>query len=115
MTSAKAHLQRPAVTATIDSVRVVPNPYDIRGRFFQFGDRSQYDQIAVYGLPPVATLKIFTERGDLVWSKEHTSGTGDVLWTSQTMHGQMIASGVYILVVETPDNRSVIRKFVVIR
>ena len=115
ITSEYATLQRPAVTTTLDSVRVVPNPFDIRGRFLQFGDQSQYDQIAVYGLPPVATLKVFTERGDLIWQKEHTSGTGDVLWTSQTLSGQIIASGIYILVVETPDNRAVIRKFVVIR
>jgi hypothetical protein len=31
------------------------------------------------------------------------------------MSGQIVASGIYILVVETPDGRSVIRKFVVIR
>jgi hypothetical protein len=115
LTSDPATLQRPAVTATLDSVRIVPNPYDIRGRFLQFGDRSQYDQIAVYGLPPLATLKVFTERGDLIWTKEHTRGTGDELLNSQTSSGQIIASGVYILVVQTPDNRSVIRKFVVIR
>lgn len=115
LTSDPATLQRPAVLSTLDSVRVVPNPYDIRGRFLQFGDRSQYDQLSVYGLPPVATLKVFTERGDLVWTKEHTRGTGDVLWNSQTTSGQIIASGVYILVVQTPDGRSVIRKFVVIR
>jgi hypothetical protein len=115
ITSDPATLQRPAVTSTLDSVRVVPNPFDIRGRFLQFGDRSQYDQISVYGLPPVATLKVFTERGDLIWEKAHTRGTGDVLWTSQTLSGQIIASGVYILVVETPDNQSIIRKFVVIR
>jgi hypothetical protein len=110
-----ATLQRPAVTSTLDSVRVVPNPYDIRGRFLQFGDRSQYDQISVYGLPPVATLKIYTERGDLIWQKAHTTGTGDVLWTSETTYGQIVASGIYILVVETPDNRTVIRKVVVLR
>jgi hypothetical protein len=115
LTSDPATLQRPAVTTTLDSVRVVPNPYDIRGRFLQFGDRSQYDQISVYGLPPVATLKVFTERGDLIWTKEHTRGTGDVLWSSQTSSGQIIASGIYILVVSAPDGRSVIRKFVVIR
>jgi hypothetical protein len=115
ITSAPATLQRPAVTTTLDSVRVVPNPYDIRGRFLQFGDRSQYDQISVYGLPPIAKLKVFTERGDLIWEKAHTSGTGDVLWTSQSSAGQIVASGVYILVVEAPDGRSVIRKFVVIR
>jgi hypothetical protein len=99
----------------LDLVRVVPNPYDVRGRFFQFGDQSQYDRIAFYGLPPIAKLKIFTERGDLIWQKDHTKGTGDELWMSQTSSGQIIASGIYIFYVETPDGRSVFRKFVVIR
>ncbi len=99
----------------LDLVRVVPNPYDIRGRFFQFGDQSQYDRIAFYGLPPECKLKIFTERGDLIWEKDHTLGTGDELWNSTTSSGQIITSGIYILYVETPDGRSVFRKFVVIR
>jgi hypothetical protein len=99
----------------LELVRVVPNPYDIRARLFQFGDQSQYDRIAFYGLPPVAKLKIFTERGDLIWEKEHTRGTGDELWDSLTSSGQIVASGIYILYVETPDGRSVYRKFVIIR
>ncbi len=99
----------------LDLVRVVPNPYDIRGRFFQFGDQSQYDQIAFYGLPPIAKLKIYTERGDLIWQMYHTKGTGDELWNSTTSSGQIVASGIYILYVETPDGRSVFRKFVIIR
>jgi len=99
----------------LELVRVVPNPYDIRGRFFQFGDQSQYDRIAFYGLPPECKLKIFTERGDLIWEKDHTLGTGDELWNSTTSSGQIITSGIYILYVETPDGRSVFRKFVVIR
>ncbi len=99
----------------LDMVRVVPNPYDIRGRFFQFGDQSQYDRIAFYGLPPICQLKIFTERGDLIWQRAHTKGTGDELWNSTTSSGQIIASGIYILYVETPDGQSVFRKFVVIR
>jgi hypothetical protein len=99
----------------LELVRVVPNPYDIRARFFQFGDQSQYDRIAFYGLPPVAKLKIFTERGDLIWEKDHTRGTGDELWDSLTSSGQIVASGIYILYVETPDGRSVYRKFVIIR
>jgi len=101
--------------ALLDLVRVVPNPYDIRSRFFQFGDESQYDQIAFYGLPPICKLKIFTERGDLIWEKDHTLGTGDELWNSTTSSGQIIASGIYILYVETPEGKSVFRKFVVIR
>ena len=99
----------------LDLVRVVPNPYDTRGRFFQFGDHFQYDRIAFYGLPPIAKLKIYTERGDIIWQKDHIRGTGDELWNSTTSSGQIIASGIYILYVETPDGQSVFRKFVVIR
>jgi len=115
LTSAPATLQRAAVTTTLDSVRVVPNPYDIRARLFQYGDQSQYDRIAFYGLPPVCKMKIFTERGDLIWEKDHTRGTGDELWDSTTSSGQIIASGIYILYVEAPGGGSVYRKFVVIR
>jgi len=99
----------------LDLVRVVPNPYDIRARLFQYGDQSQYDRIAFYGLPPVCKMKIFTERGDLIWEKDHTRGTGDELWDSMTSSGQIIASGIYILYVEEPGGKSVHRKFVVIR
>jgi len=99
----------------LDLVRVVPNPYDIRARFFQFGDQSQYDRIAFYGLPPQCKLKIFTERGDLIWETDHINGTGDELWNSKTSSGQIIASGIYILYVEATGRGSICRKFVVIR
>ena len=115
VTSVAANLQRPAVTSTLDSIRVVPNPYDIRSRVFQFGVKSQYDRIAFYGLPPICKLMIFTESGERIWQKDHTSSTGDELWDSTTSSGQIVASGIYILYVEAPDGRSVIRKFVVIR
>jgi hypothetical protein len=115
LTSVAATLQRPAILTTLDSVRVVPNPYDMRARAVQFGEDFQYDRIAFYGLPPVCTVKIFTERGDLIWERYHDDGSGDEIWDSQTRSGQIIVSGIYILYVETPDGRSVIRKFVVIR
>jgi hypothetical protein len=99
----------------LDLVRVVPNPYDVRSRLFQFGETSQYDRIAFYGLPAICKLKIFTERGDLIWEKDHIRGTGDELWDSKTSSGQIIASGIYILYVEVAGRGSVCRKFVVIR
>lgn len=99
----------------LELVRVVPNPYDLRSRIFQFGDKSQYDRIAFYGLPAVCKLKVFTERGDLIWEMDHTRGTGDELWDSKTSSGQIVSSGIYILYVETPDGQKVIRKFVIIR
>ena len=99
----------------LDLVRVVPNPYDIRARMFQFGDKSQYDRIAFYGLPPVCDVKVYTERGDLIWTKKHTDGSGDELWDSMTSSRQIVVSGIYILYVETPEGESVFRKFVIIR
>ena len=121
LTSVPAHLLRPAGTA-IEQVRVVPNPYDIRARTYQFGDESQFDRIAFYGLPPQCKVRVYTERGDLVWSKEHTNGAGDELWDSMTSSRQIVVSGIYMLYVEVTEDgagfrkgESVIRKFVVIR
>ena len=99
----------------LELIRVVPNPYDIRSRLFQFGEDSQYDRIAFYNLPPVCKLKIFTERGDLVWQKDHTLGTGDERWNSMTSSGQVVTSGIYILYVDAPGQGSIYRKFVIIR
>jgi len=103
MTSASVQLSRRA-GSFLDEVRVVPNPYDIRSRVFQFGDNYQYDRIAFYGLPPVCKLKVFTERGDLIWEKEHTSTSGDELWDSMTLSRQIIVSGIYILYVEVTED-----------
>lgn len=101
ITNIGAVLGRPAADFLME-LRVVPNPYDIRARFFQFGDQSQYDRITFYGLPPICKLKIFTERGDLIWEKDHTSTTGDEIWDSKTSSGQIVSSGIYILYVEVP-------------
>ncbi|MFC1569959.1 hypothetical protein ACFL4L_06970, partial [bacterium] len=103
ITSVPAQLLRPA-GLMIDEVRVVPNPYDIRSRFMQFGDDSQYDRIAFYELPEFCTLKIFTERGDLIWEKEHINGAGDELWESMTSSRQIVVSGIYILYVEVTQD-----------
>ncbi|MDM7925104.1 MAG: hypothetical protein QUS35_03705, partial [bacterium] len=64
LTSRPANLLKPAGTS-LSQVRVVPNPYDLRARAFQFGDESQYDRIAFYGLPPRCKVRVYTERGDL--------------------------------------------------
>jgi hypothetical protein len=128
LTSVPANLLRPAGTS-LREVRVVPNPYDIRARMFQFGDKSQYDRLAFYGIPGICKLRIFTERGDLIWEKYHDNGSGDELWDSRTSSGQIVVSGIYILLVEVMENitneesgelvfrkgETVYRKFVIIR
>jgi hypothetical protein len=128
LTSVPANLLRPAGTS-LAQVRVVPNPYDIRARMFQFGEDFQYDRLAFYGIPGICKLRIFTERGDLIWEKYHDNGSGDELWDSKTSSGQIVVSGIYILLVEVMENitneesgelvfrkgETVYRKFVIIR
>ncbi len=100
----------------LDLVRVVPNPFDARARAYQFGTTAEeQDKIKFYGLPAPCTLKIFTERGDLIYTINHAKITGDETWYCQTSYGQIVASGIYILLVEKPDGEKVFRKFVIIR
>lgn len=128
MTNKPAYLRRPA-GSSLDSIRVVPNPYFIDKRALQFGTESGYDRIAFYGLPPFCKIKIYTERGDLIRQIDHSNGTGDEAWESVTSSGQIIVSGLYIAVFEvTQDVRdlatgkqlfrkgeSTYRKFIIIR
>jgi len=128
LTSVPAYLRRPS-GSSLEQIRVVPNPYNIRARELQFGEDSQYDRLAFYGLPPYCRIKIFTERGDLIWSREHNDGSGDELWDSITSSGQIIVSGIYIAYFEVTQDYedpetgellfrkgdNIIRKFIVIR
>ncbi len=126
-----AVLGQPPSTA-LENVRVVPNPYDIRARMFQYGDQYQYDRIVFNGLPPKCKIKIFTERGDLIWEREHTNTMGNEIWDSMTSSGQIVVSGIYLLYVQVSEDtydtwdqkdgrllyrkgESVFRKFVIIR
>ncbi len=116
MTNAPAFLRRPASEAAdLSDIRIVPNPYDIRARRLQFGFDAGADRIAFFGLPRECIIKIYTERGDLIETLAHTDGSGDQLWYSLTSSRQVIVSGLYIALFETPDGRSVFRKFIVIR
>ena len=108
---------------------VVPNPFHIQARQLQFGVDAGADRIAFYGLPPICTIKIYTERGDLVETIEHTDGSGDELWNCVTSSNQIVVSGIYIGYFEVPQDTyddttgellftkgaSAFRKFVIIR
>jgi len=112
MTNKPAYLRRPA-SENMSSIRVVPNPYHIRATSLQFRDAQ--DRIAFFGLPPVCTIKIYTERGDLIQTLEHNDGSGDELWDSLTSSRQIVVSGLYIAYFETPEGESTYRKFIIIR
>ena len=113
-TSLPAYLKRPAAE-TLEEIRVVPNPYNFSAREHQYGVNEDQDQIMFFNLPGECTIKIYTERGDLIKTIQHNDGTGDESWNSNTSSRQVVASGVYIAYFETPNGRSAYRKIVIIR
>jgi hypothetical protein len=111
---------RRAPGVAMEDIRIVPNPFNLAGtEAVRFGDRT--DKLAFYGLPAQATIKIYTEIGELVETLEHTDGSGDEFWFMTTSSRQLIVSGVYFAVIEDKSEGSdtfgsqVIRKFIIIR
>lgn len=100
-------------------VRVVPNPYKESERW----DLAETDfdpsgrRICFMNLPEQATIRIFTESGDLVEVLEHDRGSdveGETCWNLVSRNNQIVVSGIYIYHVETPVGET-IGKFAVIR
>lgn len=108
-------------------IRVVPNPFNIRAKEFQYP--GEPDKIMFLNIPGHCTIKIYTERGDLIETIRHEDGSGDDVWNSITSSRQVIVSGVYIVYfIVTEDYQdpetgallyrrgdSIYKKFVVIR
>ncbi len=109
-TSKAATLKRKA-GAHFDQIRIVPNPYNIRQEAFI----GQPDKLAFYDIPGVCTIRIYTERGDLIKTIDHDDGSGDESWLLSTDMRQVIVSGIYIAHFEKPDGTSTYRKFIVVR
>ena len=98
----------------LEEIRVVPNPYNIASRDMQYGV-SAPDRLMFLNIPGECTIRIFTERGDLLKTIQHTDGSGDEAWNSITSSRQVINSGLYIAHFETPEGENAIRKFIVVR
>ncbi|MEJ2050942.1 MAG: fibronectin, partial [Calditrichota bacterium] len=103
----------------LSEIRVVPNPFHISASDVQF--TGEPNKIIFMGLPPEATIKIYSESGDLVQVIEHTDGSGDEAWgdifeeQQVTRSGQVIVSGVYIALIQTPSGESTYVKFAIVR
>ena len=101
-------------------VRVVPNPWDAGDVFNKYGPEGTDDfrKIRFINLPPVCTIKIYTEAGDLVRTIEH-GGTaslpsGDEDWDQITDFNQEVVSGVYVAVIDSDTGADVV-KFVIVK
>ena len=112
ITNKPAALKRPPGDS-FEDIRIVPNPYHISARDFQYGVGAS-DRLMFLNIPPVCTIRIFTERGDLVDTIYHNDGSGDEAWNSITSSRQLIVSGLYVAHFDMPDGQAV-RKFTVVR
>ena len=92
-TTEAAFLQREAGKG-LEDIRVVPNPYNVKARGLNYPE--EFDKIGFLNIPAFCTIKIFTERGDLITTLEHTDGSGDEYWNSVTSSRQVVVSGLYI-------------------
>ena len=87
----------------LSDIRVVPNTYNIKARELQYGSAAP-DRIMFLNIPPFCTIRIFTERGDLVNTIEHTDASGDEAWNLITSSRQTVVSGVYIAYIEVTQD-----------
>jgi hypothetical protein len=116
MTTKAAYLLKPG--GQLKDIVVVPNPYNISASQIQY--TGEPNKILFLNVPSTCTIRIFTEAGDLVKTIYH-QGSGDASWGDlpaehmTTESGQIVASGLYIALIQTPDGQSAIRKFVIVR
>ena len=101
----------------LDKIAIVPNPFNwndplLRG--YGFNNPSNL-RIQFYELPSRITIRIFTEAGSLVKTIEHNQDSGSDSWNMTNENGQTIASGIYIVLFQTPDGGTSYQKLVVAR
>lgn len=106
----------------LSEIRVVPNPYQIRGGDLGSGGYNfpgQPNKLLFVNLPSSCVIRIFTVSGDLVNEILHDSGSGDESWDIMTNdNNQFLAPGIYLAHVTSLDPTvpgTHIEKFIVVR
>lgn len=109
-----AQLKR-APGSSLDEVRIVPNPYHL-GADKNVRWPDVQDKIGFLELPGEATIRVYTETGELVETIEHTDGSGDEYWDLTTSSNQLIVSGVYMAhILDKKTGNETMKSFVVVR
>lgn len=111
-----------APESTLNDIRVVPNPFQIRGGDLSSGGYNfpgQPNKLLFVNLPSECIIRIFTVTGDLVNEILHNSGSGDESWDLMTNdNNQFLVSGIYLAHITSLDPAvpgTHIEKFVVVR
>lgn len=117
MTNLTLHQTQLGGTETLEEVVVVPNPFIVRsglGGTTGSGVGDANAKIGFYNLPKRCTIRILSYSGQLVQTISHDTELYSTEYFQVTRNNQLIASGVYFFVVETPDGSRTHGKFVII-
>lgn len=91
---------------SIDDINVFPNPY----LGFSKLESNRFQKFVTFThLPPRATIRIFTLAGTMVRVIEHDSPTQFRQWDLTNQEGLPVASGVYIVHVDTEHGEKVLK------
>jgi hypothetical protein len=97
---------------TLDSVKVVPNPYIMHSKF----ENTPYDRRLMFThLPAQCEILIYNVAGEHIMTIDHTNDLGYEYWDLRTKHGIEVAYGMYIFVVRTANDVKAEGKFVIIK
>ncbi len=85
--------QSPVATATLDDIRVVPNPYVAANVF----ETDPYErELHFTHLPANCTIRIFNIAGELISTLNHDDGTSEESWNLRTSGNQEVSPGLYV-------------------
>ena len=106
--SAEGHtvrLTRPA--DNLENVFIYPNPHR---------SRQHSPEVTIAGLPPEATVRIYSTDGRLVDEfSVSNNDSGGTTWDLQDRRGRRVPSGLYLVRVAAPEQSAVMKKVAVIR
>jgi hypothetical protein len=92
--------------AAVDNIGITPNPYKGASAY----EVSQLtDQVRFTNMPTQATVRIFTVAGTLIRTLEKNSASASFPWDLTTEEGLPIASGMYIIHVDTEFGEKVLK------
>ena len=98
---------------TLDTIKVVPNPYIVRSRF---NETPASRKLRFTNLPQECRISIYTVSGELIRVLDHFNRfDGNKWWDMRTANNQEVAPGLYIYHVESNNGQEKIGKFAVIR
>jgi len=101
---------------TLDSILVVPNPYNVSGRTYgPISNIYGYERIRFAHLPLPCRMRIYSSSGNLVKTLDFAPDDTLPQWDGRNDDNQYIVSDVYIYVVEHAALGKKVGKFIVIR